>query len=180
MTKDPTMLKIFKKPPMVAFKQPPNLRSTLIRAKLPNLKKTKRKLTGIKPCNEPCSVCPYINHSKTFSSFVTKETFEMKDTYNCSTKGIIYLTSCTNCGKQYVGQSGRKLKERMKEHLNNMYHKKEVTGIHYSLPGHSHWNFKVQVIEKVTPNTPNYRLEREDYWIKKLATKTPLGLNKND
>jgi hypothetical protein len=35
-------------------------------------------------------------------------------------------------------------------------------------------------IKHVTPNTPNYRLEREDFWIKKLATKTHLGLNKND
>jgi hypothetical protein len=50
----------------------------------------------------------------------------------------------------------------------------------YSLPGDSHWNFKVKVIEKVPPNTPVYRLEREDFWIKKFATKTPLGLNKND
>ena len=68
----------------------------------------------------------------------------------------------------------------MKEHLYNMYQKKEVTGIHYSLPGHSHWNFKVQIIEKVKPNTPTFRLEREDFWIKKLCTKTPVGLNKND
>jgi hypothetical protein len=117
---------------------------------------------------------------KTFNSNHTKETFEMTDAYNCSTKGIMYLTSCTHCGKQYVGQTGRKLKDRIKEHLNNMYHKKEVTGLHYTLPGHSHWNFKVQIIEKVTPNTPNYRLEREDFWKKKLATKTPFGLNKND
>jgi hypothetical protein len=39
---------------------------------------------------------------------------------------------------------------------------------------------KVQVIEKVIPNLPQFRLEREDYWIKKMATKTPQGLNKND
>jgi hypothetical protein len=38
----------------------------------------------------------------------------------------------------------------------------------------------VQIIEKVTPNTPTFRLEREDFWIKKLSTKIPLGLNKND
>jgi hypothetical protein len=55
----------------------------------------------------------------------------------------------------------------------------EVTGKHCSLPGHSHWNFKVQIIEKVQPNTLYYRLEIEAFWIKKLATKTPLGLNKN-
>ncbi len=61
MTKDPTMLKTFKKTPMLAFKQPPNLRSALIHAKLPTLKQSRRKITGNKPCNEPCNVCPYIN-----------------------------------------------------------------------------------------------------------------------
>jgi hypothetical protein len=38
----------------------------------------------------------------------------------------------------------------------------------------------VQVIEKVTPNHPQHRLEREDFWIKKMNTKTPKGPNKND
>jgi hypothetical protein len=36
------------------------------------------------------------------------------------------------------------------------------------------------VIEKIQPNTPNYRLEREDFWIKKLERKIPLVSNKND
>jgi hypothetical protein len=26
----------------------------------------------------------------------------------------------------------------MMEHLNNIYHKKETTGVHYSLPNHQH------------------------------------------
>ena len=104
----------------------------------------------------------------------------MTDAFNCSSTCVIYLTTCTHCNKQYVGQTGRKLKERMREHLYNMYQKKEVTGLYYSLSGHSHWNFKVQIIQKVTPNTPTFRLEREDYWIKQLETKTTLGLNKND
>ena len=180
MTQDPLMKKVFPKPPMLAFKQPPNLRRMLCRAKLPTVNQARRKLKGVKPCNEPCNLCPYINTSKNIISSQTKEKFEIKDLFTCNSKGVIYLTTCTLCNKQYVGQTGRKLKERMKEHLYNMYKKTEVTGLHYSLPGHSHWNFKVQVIEKVSPNTPNYRLEREDFWIKKLCTKTPLGLNKND
>jgi hypothetical protein len=36
------------------------------------------------------------------------------------------------------------------------------------------------VLEKVSPNTPNYRLEREEYWIKKFSTKNPYGLNRYD
>ena len=180
MTKDPLMKKVFPHPPMAAFKQPQNLRSMLCRAKLPTQQQAKRKLKGIKPCNEPCNLCPYIKTSKEFVSSQTKEKHNINDAFNCNTKGLIYLTTCTKCNKQYVGQTGRKLKERMREHLYNMYKKTEVTGIHYSLPGHSHWNFKVQIIEKVEPNTANFRLEREDFWIKKLATKIPLGLNKND
>ena len=175
------MLEVFPKPPMLAFRQPPNLGRTLCRAKLPPTQiKNKRRLIGVKPCNQPCSICPYVKLSKEFKSTHTKEVFLMNGQYNCSSKGIIYLTTCTQCKKQYVGQSGRQLKERVKEHLLNIYHKKEVSGIHYSLPGHTHCNLSVQVIEQVTPNTPSYRLEREEHWIKKLATKNPFGLNKND
>ena len=180
MTLDANMKKIFPKPPMLAFKQPQNLRKMLCRAKLPTQNQAKRKLKGVKPCNQPCTLCPYINTSKEFTSSQSKEIFKINDLYTCNTKGVIYLTTCSQCNKQYVGQTGRTLKERMKEHLYNMYKKTEVTGLHYSLPGHSHWNFKVQVIEKVYPNTANFRLEREDYWIKKLETKIPPGLNKND
>jgi hypothetical protein len=46
--------------------------------------------------------------------------------------------------------------------------------------GHSHWDLKVQILETVTPNTPSFRLEREEYWIKRFKTKTPYGLNKMD
>jgi transposase-like protein len=61
----------------------------------------------------------------------TKEKFQMTKCFNCSTKGVINLTFCTHCNKQYVEQTGRKTKERIKEHLYNMYQKKEVTAIHY-------------------------------------------------
>jgi hypothetical protein len=64
-----------------------------------------------------------------------------------------------------VGQTLRKLKERIKKHLYIMSQKKEVTGTHFSLPGHSHWNFEVQIIEKVTLNTSYYRFECNNFWI---------------
>jgi hypothetical protein len=52
--------------------------------------------------------------------------------------------------------------DRIKEHLNCICLQKEVTGIHYNSTGHNSTHFQVQVIEKGTPNTPNYRLEREE------------------
>jgi hypothetical protein len=61
LTKDQKMHKIFPLPPMVAYKQPPNLKSVLCRAKLPLNSHPKRKLVGMQPCNKPCNTCPYIN-----------------------------------------------------------------------------------------------------------------------
>ena len=75
MTQDPNLLKTFKKPPMLAFKQPQNLKNLLCHAKLPTEKTTRRKLKGIKPYNEPCNLGPYINASNEFSSSQTKEKF---------------------------------------------------------------------------------------------------------
>jgi hypothetical protein len=66
----------------------------------------------------------------------------------------------------------------MVEHLNSIYHKKEAIDIHYFSSTHSDNDFRVQVIEKVSPNVANFRLEREEYWIRMLGTKTPLSLNK--
>jgi hypothetical protein len=66
------------------------------------------------------------------------------------------------------------------EHLNSIYHKTNTIGIHFSSPLHNHNDFFVLIIEKVLPNTVNLRLEREEYWIKTLGTKQPLGLNKQD
>ncbi len=181
LSRDQRAKEMFPLPPMIAFKQPPNLKSKLCRATLPKTRQhQKRQITGTKPCNKPCGICPYVLKSKEFISTHTKERFSMTSAYTCSTKGIIYLTTCSKCLKQYVGQTGRRLIDRIKEHLNCICLQKEVTGIHYNSVGHTHNNLQVQVIKKVSPNTPNYRLEREELWIKRLVTKTPNGLNKQD
>ena len=180
MTRDLELKDTFPKPPMVAYKQPPNLKSVLCRAKLPNGKNTKRRILGMKRCLKPCEMCPYILNSKEFFSTQTNEKFDVKGSFNCNTEGVVYLITCTKCNKQYVGQTGRKIVDRLKEHLYYIRKKKEATGCHFSAEGHSNSDLRVQIIEKVVPNTSNMRLEREDLWIRTLATKRPNGLNKND
>ena len=61
-------------------------------------------------------------------------------------------------------------------HVNNTYNKKTI-GTHNNLPGHQKAYFKAQVIERMIPNTKFYRLEWESFWIKKLDTINPRGLN---
>ena len=180
MVKDQKMKKIFPSPPMVAYKQPPNLKSVFCRAQLPKNSHPKRKLTGMKRCNKPCNICPYIQTTNKIISSQTKETFDLNGLFTCATYRVIYLISCQKCPKQYVGQTGRVFGKRMMEHLNYIYHKKEATGAHFTSQNHDHNDCRMQIIEKVIPNTVNYRLEREEHWIKTLGTKIPSGLNKRD
>ena len=82
---------------------------------------------------------------------------------------------------QYVGESSRELYKRGREHIYNNENNKEAVGEHFNSKGHALHHFTIQVIEKVIPeDTVNFRLERESMWIRKLETKKPRGLNKND
>jgi hypothetical protein len=94
-------------------------------------------------------------HSKEFISTTTGQKFNMTGQFTSNTKGVIYLTPCSKCLKQYLGQTGRRLSERIKEHLNCICIQKEATGVHYTSTGHNHFDMQVQVIERVTPNTSN-------------------------
>jgi hypothetical protein len=120
MTTDKNMLEVFPKPPMVAFRQPPNLKSLLCRAKLPSNQKQKRIILGMKPCRNPCNTCPYVSTTKVAKSSQTKEVINLKGSFNCNTMGIIYITTCEKCNIQYIGQTERKLRDRFGEHLYNI------------------------------------------------------------
>jgi hypothetical protein len=141
---------------------------------------SKRRSTGMQCCNKPCNVCPYVLKTKTFTAHSNNKTHKIKGHFTCATSGVVYLISCLKCRKQYIGQTGRRFNQRMMEHLLSIKYKKSTMGIHYSSPNHNRYDFNVQVIEKVSPNTVNYRREREKYWIKTLGTKTPLGLNQQN
>ena len=172
------MNKIFSKPPMLAFKQPPNLRSLLVRAKLATKSRPSRVNKGTHACGKSCKVCSYINPSKEVKSTVNSLTHQISGDFSCSTLGVIYLVTCRKCNLQYIGQTSRKFCVRMKEHITDIKKAEDkVMGRHFNLQGHSLDDFTVQVIEKVMPNNPHILLERERFWILKFSTVIPLGLN---
>ena len=76
LVRNKEMLKYFPTPPMVAYRQPKNLKNTLIRTKLPQLKRNQRHLVGNKKCNKPpCKMCPYVLETKNIKS-KTNQSFE--------------------------------------------------------------------------------------------------------
>ena len=181
LTKDKKMLEMFPAPPMIAFRQPNNLKALLCKAKLPIVRRfpPPRVIPGMRKCKK-CPIDIHIDNDKCFKSSNTKERYNLKGEFNCRTQGVIYLITCEKCKLQYVGQSGRIFHDRIREHMYSIVKAENAIGIHFNSKGHNHLHMKVTVIEKVFPNTPHFRLEREDYWIKTLHTKKPKGLNINN
>ena len=135
--------------------------------------------TGPRPCsNTRCATCRHFNPSRQFYSTATKKCFRVRDSYTCSSKHVIYLITCTQCKKQYVGRTTKTLRERISQHKWSI-NKKEPRYIskHFNLPGHNLSHLKVQVIAKPETNNPEALQRQETYWIHTLKTLQPSGLN---
>ena len=139
-----------------------------------------------------CKTCPHlletsiIKHSK-------NKTICLQENLNCRSEGVIYLIQCSNCDMKYVGETSRKLHERLTDHRSDINTNKTT-------PVASHFNdicpsidyLKIVPIEHVPRKiTDTFMglldkidlltlLQREQFWIRKLNTMTPYGLNKRN
>lgn len=186
MIKDERLKKIFPDPPLVAYRQPKHssIREILVKSKLPE--REKRCVKGMKKCNLPnCHSCPHIREAKVVYSSANNFKVTISTPVSCSTKNLVYVITCDKkeCKhKQYIGETGKQLKERFKQHLDcvrsqNENLNKTAVAEHFNLPGHSVANMKVSVIENCKQESTMYRKCRESFFINKFETKH-LGLNR--
>ena len=183
----------FKVKPMVAFRRNKNLREILGQTHLTNNKKilehNKRKTGSCQAClnhgNNKC--CNHITSTKTFKSEKTGEVFNIQHNLNCRSRNVIYLGSCTLCKySQYIGKSEPSVNLRINTHR---YDVNSPNGgrfdKHFNLPGHNYdKHARYIIIEQVrTPSSMNTTAlrklleDREDFWMKRLNTIYPNGLN---
>ena len=100
---------------------------------------------------------------------------------------IVYMLQCkkSSCQQnerkqtQYIGETERKLRDRICEHLGYINTKKlnQPAGEPFNLPGHSRSDMKVLILERVLKKESDYRKERESYLIRKFNT-FYKGMNK--
>ena len=115
-----------------------------------------------------------------FRSTSTKEEFIIHCTVTCQTTHSIYLLQCAVCDLQYVGTTDRQFNKRMIEHRSQAKGK-GGTSLSRHLRSKNHHKavdkLKVTIIE----HNPNWdiatRLRREHFWIRKLDTLSPNGIN---
>ena len=109
----------------------------------------------------------------------TKYTF--KDKINCKTNNVVYGVICMKCKElKYVGETGTTLYERTHNHLTTIRKKQDTTiAEHFNMEDHRLEDFTIIGIEQIKNKDIHLRKIRESFWIKRLQTLKPKGLNMN-
>lgn len=171
---DPTTQFLLGQPPLVAFKRDRSLRDMVVRNRL----KEHHNHRGTVPCHRPvCLTCPYVfrTHFITFP----KDTFVVRESFSCVSRNIIYVIVCSRCNMQYIGETGRRLADRFREHLRD-------TDSQNGSPVSSHFN---QIDHRGTrdmtvsgliscSSSDRCRLSLENRLIDRLGVLAPSGINK--
>ena len=163
----------FTEKPLVAYRNDCNLRRLLVRSAL---RTGLHQPPGTHPCNNAkCTVCPHLCPDPTITG--PKSTMSITRSFSCHSSNIVYAITCTVCSKIYIGETGRTLEIRAKEHLADIkYNRQKPVAVHFNSAGHSVKSLRIKGIWQIEGKTLD-RKERESYLIKTLGTLSPAGLN---
>jgi hypothetical protein len=170
---------VFKEPPIVAFKRGENLNDLLVHRKHNNQFRFKEYENGSKKCEgKRCSICPRVRETTSIEG-PNGVVWNIINKIDCQTRNVVYGIECKTCMKLvYVGETGRKLKERVIDHLSCIRTNKNTeVATHFNSEGHRLEDIMVVGIEKVKESRCSYRRLRETLVINKLGTMEPNGLN---
>ena len=163
--------------PVVAFKRPKNVKDLLVNTQFH--KSCEQHIS--RKCNRSrCTHCCNIVESDSFSSSQYNTQFKLGFDTKCNSSDVIYLITCKKCKMQYVGQTSQQVGKRMNSHrydINNYVDPAFSTYVatHFNEQTHSLQDFSFMPID-VIHNSMD-RLMKETYWIHKLGTVYPNGMN---
>ena len=167
-------------PPLLGERNSKSIKNILMPSSVPTPRDCTLNPGSYKCDKQRCVVCTtHLQETHTFSSDHTSETFTIRHNMTCETTNLVYLLFCHKCNHtQYVGETKNTLKQRFYLHRSNI---KTNTGtpvaLHFNQPNHSLSDLRCIPIEKQFSNIHENRLRRERFWINKLKTVLPHGLN---
>ena len=132
---------MFSLPPLISFKRDKNLGNFLVRSAFKF-----NDQPGTFTCKRTrCKTCPFLSNTVKISG--PNRSVKVTDHFTCITTNVIYCITCTLCKKIYIGETGRRLTDRFREHLrdaeqNNTDASKPVAR-HFNLPNHSHHDMTI-------------------------------------
>lgn len=144
-----------------------------------------RKKRGFSKCHSAnCLVCSYaMLQDKRFSKKTIKPKkhvkWEIKKKFTCDSKNVIYAIRCQKCLKLYIGETGRKIKQRINEHMSKIRKNNLVNSVsrHFNQKGHSLHDFEWVVLGSPFVQGKYFRRRLECSLILSFDTFSPKGLN---
>ena len=160
--------------PLVSFKRDKNIGNFLVRSVL-------------KPVDQPgtfkwarkrCNTCHFIHNADKITG--PKRSIKITDRFTCTSENVIYCITCTLCKKIYIGETGRRLGDRFREHLRDVERNdkeaSEPVARHFNLPNHSSQHMTICGLSLHQGNTER-RKNLEQNFICQVGTLNPHGIN---
>ncbi|KAL9983865.1 hypothetical protein ACROYT_G006108 [Oculina patagonica] len=161
---------------LCAYRRDSNLRDALVQSTLGNETNGARADFGTSLCARPrCKTCDYTNATPVINA--PGGSIHVHQRYTCTTTHAVYIIQCRACAKCYIGETGRRLADRFREHLRSITTQSDTpVAEHFNLPGHSTNDMLVSVLcAGLTDTMEKKRLEAK--LIFRYKTLRPRGLN---
>ena len=110
----------------------------------------------------------------------TERSVKIADRFTCTSANVIYCKTCTLCKKLYIGETGRRLGDRFREHLRDVekddIDASEPVARHFNLPNHSKEHMSVCGLS-LHQGATDSRKNLEQRFIFQIGTLNPHGIN---
>ena len=95
---------------------------------------------------------------------LNKKMIATKHNVRCNSSNLIYCITCSKCNINYIGQTKRKIKDRLREHIYHTQKKHNTTDVnyHFNLVGHGIDQMKVHIVDFIYEHP-------ESKWLKAYA-----------
>ena len=170
---------IFTEPPLISYRKDRSLRQMLVKSQLPTAPEPVLSTAniGTSPCRRPrCKTCKVLSSSTKIDG--PRSSWEVKGSFTCTTTDCIYAIRCKLCSQLYIGETKRRLADRMAEHLRSIT--LNLPGLpvatHFNLPNHTTAHFEACVLFSGF-HSHEVRKEQEERLIHRIGCLHPNGMN---
>lgn len=108
--------------PTITYRRGSNLRDYLVHSLYQEKSETlwlKSNLKGSYLCGT-CSFCKFLPRIKEFTIPREGKKLELRQFFNCKSKGIVYVATCT-CLKLYIGKTIQEFRRRISKHISSIH-----------------------------------------------------------